>query len=70
MHLSVFDKNVPFSLKYLNHTSVWEKQFKVARLPICSENLQKYWKLPTCLFTASLPTRTCRSRITMVRRVA
>ena len=25
MHLSVLDKNVPFSLKYLNHTSVWEK---------------------------------------------
>jgi len=32
MQLSVFYNNVSFSLKYLNHTSVWEKQFKVARL--------------------------------------
>ena len=69
--MCVYWQTCPISLKYLNHTSVWKNNSKLLDcLPICPESLQKYGKLPTCLLTTSLPTLTCRSMITMFRRVA
>ena len=62
MYLSVFDKNIPYLFKYLNHIAVWKTiQSCFTVFPYA---LKTYKNMGN-----SLPTRTCRSRITMVRRV-